>query len=171
MWSSCLVSYCFYVCFFFPQGQCHEHLEWHLPIRLYPFGPVLLLTVWLLPFPLVLLASATALAGNILFLLLTQADRWMHTPLYSFSASSLSWTWPWWAQWYPRWQPTLSQEVNSSLRAAVPLRSSKWSVLPPGSHGLWKGHGCVSHSAIGTLCSWNGRHAIWWPGILGEWSS
>ncbi|XP_065775362.1 olfactory receptor 2M3-like [Muntiacus reevesi] len=35
-------------------------------------------------FSLVLLASATALAGNILFLLLTQADRRLHTPMYFF---------------------------------------------------------------------------------------
>ncbi|CAN0440276.1 unnamed protein product [Rangifer tarandus platyrhynchus] len=35
-------------------------------------------------FSLVLLASATALAGNILFLLLTQADRLLHTPTYFF---------------------------------------------------------------------------------------
>ena len=33
---------------------------------------------------LVLLASATALASNILFLLLTQADRRLHTPMYFF---------------------------------------------------------------------------------------
>ena len=92
-------------------------------------------------------------------------------PCAFFSASSLSWTWPWWVQWCPRWQLTLSQEVNSFLRAAVPLRSSKWSVLAPGSHGLWHVHGCGSHPVIGTLCSWNGRLAIWWPGILGEWSS
>ncbi|XP_043768431.1 olfactory receptor 2M3-like [Cervus elaphus] len=35
-------------------------------------------------FSLVLLASATALVGNILFLLLTQADRRLHTPMYFF---------------------------------------------------------------------------------------
>ncbi|XP_040097528.1 olfactory receptor 2M3-like [Oryx dammah] len=35
-------------------------------------------------FSLVLLASATALASNILFLLLTQADRRLHTPMYFF---------------------------------------------------------------------------------------
>uniref|UniRef100_A0A8C6DS62 Olfactory receptor n=1 Tax=Moschus moschiferus TaxID=68415 RepID=A0A8C6DS62_MOSMO len=35
-------------------------------------------------FSLVLLASATALAGNILFLLLAQADRRLHTPMYFF---------------------------------------------------------------------------------------
>ena len=35
-------------------------------------------------FSLVLLASAAALAGNILFLLLTQADRRLHTPMYFF---------------------------------------------------------------------------------------
>ncbi|XP_020765755.2 olfactory receptor 2M3-like [Odocoileus virginianus] len=35
-------------------------------------------------FSLVLLASATALAGNILLLLLTQADRRLHTPMYFF---------------------------------------------------------------------------------------
>ena len=35
-------------------------------------------------FSLVLLASATALAGNILFLLLIQADRRLHTPMYFF---------------------------------------------------------------------------------------
>ena len=28
-----------------------------------------------------------------------------------------------------------------------------------------------THPAIGTLCPWNGRLAIWWPGTLGEWSS
>ncbi|XP_047632377.1 olfactory receptor 2M3-like [Phacochoerus africanus] len=35
-------------------------------------------------FSLVLLASATALTGNILFLLLIQADRRLHTPMYFF---------------------------------------------------------------------------------------
>ena len=35
-------------------------------------------------FSLVLLASAASLTGNILFLLLTQADRPLHTPMYFF---------------------------------------------------------------------------------------
>ena len=57
-------------------------------------------------------------------------------PCTLFSASSPSWTWPRWAQWYPRWQPTLSQEVNSSLRAAMPLRSSSsWKSWP--MTGTW----------------------------------
>lgn len=88
---------------------------------------VQLLTIWLFPFPVVLLASATGLLADNIFFLLTDSDC---TPPCTFFSQLSSWTWPWWvhsgaqdgSQLYLR-------EVNSFLRVAVPLRSSKWSVL------------------------------------------
>ena len=75
-------------------------------------------------FSLVLLASAASLTGNILFLLLIQADRRLHTPMYFFLSQVSIMDLTMMGTVVPKMAANFLSGNKFISRVAVPLRSS-----------------------------------------------